>query len=56
MTAWEFLPKDARSEVIHELLNIKELREDLIDIAIAKSRKRGTFRPFREFLVATSAK
>jgi hypothetical protein len=56
VTAWKSLPKEARGEVIHEMLNIKELREDLIDIAIAQSRKRGPFRPFREFLAETSAK
>lgn len=50
VTAWKSLPKEARSEVINEMLSIKELREDLLDIAIAQSRKRGPFRPFREFL------
>ncbi len=56
VAAWKSLPKKTRSEVIHEMLRTKELREDLIDIAVARSRKTGPFRPFRDFLAERSAK
>lgn len=50
LTAFKTLPKKERDIFFTEVIKDKRLREDLVDIAIAESRKNSKSRPFREFL------
>lgn len=50
LSAFKSLPKKERDIFLTEILKEKNVREDLIDIAIAESRAKDKGRPFREFL------
>lgn len=50
LSAFKTLPKKERDIFLTEILKEKEVREDLIDIAIAESRAKAKGRPLREFL------
>ena len=50
LSAFKTLPKKERDIFLTEILKEKEVREDLIDIAIAESRTKAKGRPLREFL------
>ena len=50
LSAFETLPKKERDIFLTEILKEKEVREDLIDIAIAESRAKAKGRPLWEFL------
>jgi len=50
LSAFKTLPKKERDIFLTEILKEKEVREDLIDIAIAESRPKAKGRPLREFL------
>ena len=48
--AFQSLPKAERKRVLRRLLRESEFMEDLIDIAVAKSRSEEPVRPFDEYL------
>ena len=50
LTAFKALPKKEQDAFFVQMLRDRQLREDLIDIAIAEDRSRDKARPFREFL------
>ncbi|OPY73969.1 MAG: hypothetical protein A4E62_00126 [Syntrophorhabdus sp. PtaU1.Bin002] len=50
MTAFRALPKKAREAVLDKMLSDKEFREDLMDAAIIKQRRREPSRPLEEYL------
>lgn len=50
LTAFKTLPKKEQDIFFAEIVKDKRLREDLVDIAIAESRKNSKSRPFRDFL------
>ena len=50
LTAFKTLPKKEQNVFLSEMLKDKQLREDLIDIAIAESRVKSKSRRFRSFL------
>lgn len=49
-TAFRALPKKDRDALIFRLIEDEELREDLIDIAVAKERMNDPRRPLREVI------
>ncbi len=49
LTAFKTLPKDEQDIFLSEILKDKRLREDLLDIAIARSRAEDKSRPFGDF-------
>ena len=50
LTAFKTLPKKEQNVFLSEMLKDKQLREDLIDIAIAESRVKSRGRRFSSFL------
>jgi hypothetical protein len=44
------MPKREQNVFLMEIIKDSNLREDLIDIAIAESRAKDKSRPFRDFL------
>jgi len=50
LTAFKSLPKKEQNIFLSEVLKDSRLREDLVDIAVAESRKKDRKRGFREFL------
>ncbi|WP_028893568.1 hypothetical protein [Syntrophorhabdus aromaticivorans] len=50
MTAFRALPKKTREAVLDKMLSDKEFREDLMDAAIIKQRRREPSRPLEEYL------
>jgi hypothetical protein len=50
LTAFKALTKKEQNIFLSEILRNKNLREDLIDIAIAESRSKEKGRPFRVFI------
>lgn len=50
------LPKAEREAVIARLLEDKELREDMLDLAIIRQRLGEPSRPFREYLAEKKKK
>ncbi len=48
--AFQSLPKTERKQVVHRLLRDSEFMEDLLDIALADSRRAEPTRPFEEYL------
>jgi hypothetical protein len=50
MTAFRALPKKTREAVIEKMLSDKELREDLMDAAIIKQRRKEPSRSLNEYL------
>lgn len=48
--AFSSLSKRAKKAFLHKLLDNKELREDLLDLAILRQRKDENGRPFSEYL------
>lgn len=50
LTAFKTMAKKEQDIFLSKILKDKNLREDLIDIAIAESRVKDKSRPFRDFL------
>ena len=50
LTAFRTMPKREQNVFLMEIIKDRNLREDLIDIAIAESRAKDKSRPFRDFL------
>lgn len=50
LTAFKTLSRKEQDIFFAEIIKNKRLREDLVDIAIAESRKSNKSRPFREFI------
>ena len=50
LTAFRTMPKREQNVFLMEIIKDSNLREDLIDIAIAESRAKDKSRPFRDFL------
>ena len=50
MTAFRALPKKTREAVVDKMLSDKEFREDLMDAATIKQRRREPSRPLHEYL------
>ncbi|MEW6201767.1 MAG: hypothetical protein AB1546_07320 [bacterium] len=50
LTAFKSLPKGTRETVIARLADDKELREDIIDIMIARERMMEPSRPLKDVL------
>ena len=48
LTVWRSLPKRGRDHVLQGL--IKDLRRDLMDLALIEERQREPSRPFRHYL------
>ncbi len=48
--AFKVLPIKEQKDFLAKVLKIRKLREDLIDVAIAESRKTESSRPLREYL------
>jgi hypothetical protein len=49
-TAFRALPKKERQAVLAIITDDKEVREDLLDLAVLAQRREEPSRPFREFL------
>ncbi len=49
-TAFRVLPRKEQQAVLQRLLKDKNLRRDLIDLAVIESRRREPARPLREYL------
>jgi hypothetical protein len=52
MTAYKALPKAARAGFVARLIEDREVREDLMDIATIEKRKSEKTRPFTDYLAA----
>ena len=50
LTAFKTLSRKEQGIFFAEIIKNKRLREDLVDIAIAESRKKHKSRPFRKFI------
>jgi hypothetical protein len=50
LTAFKALPKKERQAVLNRIAEDKELREDLMDLAVLSQRRNESSRSFREFL------
>ncbi len=50
LTALRALPKKQQSAVLIRIADEKDLREDLLDLALIASRRDEPSRPFREYL------
>ena len=50
MTAFRALPKKTREAVVDKMLGDKDFREDLMDAAILKQRRKEPSRPLGEYL------
>lgn len=50
ITAFKALRKSEREAVLASFVKDRELREDLLDLAIAEARSKQKGRPFRDFL------
>jgi hypothetical protein len=50
LTAFKAMPKSGQNLVLARLLKDKNLREDLIDLAIAQKREKEKTVPLRQFL------
>jgi hypothetical protein len=50
LTAFRTMPKKEQNVFLMEIIKDSNLREDLIDIAIAESRAKNKSRPFSDFL------
>lgn len=50
LTALRSLPKRERQLILLGLIKDKNLRHDLIDLAIIEERKKESSRPFRDYL------
>jgi hypothetical protein len=50
VTAFRALPKKQQQEVLALITDDKELREDLLDLAVFAERRDEPSRPFRDFL------
>ena len=50
LTAFRTMPKREQNVFLMEIIKDSNLREDLIDIAIAESRAKDKSKPFRDFL------
>lgn len=53
MTAFKNLSVKEQQAILAQMLKIRRLRNDLIDIAIAEKRSRESSRSFRDFLKET---
>ncbi len=49
-TAFRVLPRKEQQAILYRLLKDKNLRQDLIDLALIESRRREPARPLREYL------
>lgn len=56
LTAYKALPKAARATFLARLVEDREVREDLIDIAAIEKRKTEKSRPFTEYLSSRRAR
>ena len=54
ITALKALPRRQRDSVLAGLASDPEVREDLIDLAIAAERRKERSRPFKQFLKSLS--
>ncbi|MGA2064856.1 MAG: hypothetical protein ABSG86_07800 [Thermoguttaceae bacterium] len=50
LTAFRTLGKEERQAVLAGIAADKQLREDLLDLAVMAKRRRQPSRPFREYL------
>lgn len=50
MTAFRALPKKTRAAVVDKMLGDKDFREDLMDAAIIKKRRKEPSRPLEAYL------
>lgn len=50
LSAFKALPRPQKNAVVARLARERSIREDLIDLAIADSRRTERSRPLREFL------
>lgn len=50
VSAFKALPSIQRSEILARLAKDRAVREDLIDLAVAETRRHEPTRPFRKFL------
>lgn len=50
MTAFQALPKDEQNAIIVKMIQNAQLREDLIDLAIAETKSNEKPKSFRKFL------
>lgn len=50
LTAFKTLSRKEQDIFFAEMIKNKRLREDLVDMSIAESRKSNRSRPFREFI------
>ena len=50
LTAFKALPKQEKSVFLSALIEDKNLREDIIDMAIANERSKESSRPLKNFL------
>ena len=50
MTAFRALPKKTRAAVVDKMLGDKDFREDLMDAAIIKQRRKEPSRPLEAYL------
>lgn len=56
ITAFRRLPVRQRDVFLGELVKNRSVREDLMDLAIAESRRKEPSRPLREFLSEVDAR
>jgi hypothetical protein len=52
-TAFRVLPRKEQQEFLQRILKNKNLREDLLDLALIESRRTEPTRPLREYLKET---
>ena len=50
MAAFKALPRKERDAVLVRIAQDKDMREDLLDLALIAQRRRESSRPFRQYL------
>lgn len=50
LTGFRALPKKQQKAVLDELLDDRQVREDMLDLAVIGSRRHEKGRPFEEYL------
>ena len=55
-TAFKTLPKSAKEDFVARLASDRDIREDLLDLAVIDKRRREKARPFAEYLANRVAK
>ncbi|HBL18296.1 MAG TPA: hypothetical protein DD417_16470 [Elusimicrobia bacterium] len=56
VTAFQTLSKAAKADFLAHLVSDRDLRHDLMDIALIEKRQTGKARPFRDYLAERSGK